>query len=68
MSENTLARKQEKSILDSVNDRIEELSHQGGINFPPNYSVSNALRTAWLTHSGNKGFAKAPCPGCLYKG
>ncbi|MCI2161579.1 MAG: recombinase RecT [Oscillospiraceae bacterium] len=60
MSENTLARKQEKSILDSVNDRIEELSHQGGINFPPNYSVSNALRTAWLTIQETKDLQKRP--------
>lgn len=40
--------KREKSIVDSVQDRVKKLEMEGSINFPPNYSVANALRSAWL--------------------
>lgn len=38
----------EKSIVDNVQARVDKLKAEGGINFPPNYSVANALRAAWL--------------------
>jgi len=34
--------------LDTVEAKIKELQKTGGINLPPNYSVSNALQSAWL--------------------
>lgn len=38
----------EKSIVDNVQARVNKLKVEGSINFPPNYSVANALRSAWL--------------------
>lgn len=38
----------EKNISDSVLNRVKELEATGGIQFPPNYSYSNALKSAWL--------------------
>lgn len=38
----------EKSIVDNVQARVDKLKAEGSINFPPNYSVANALRAAWL--------------------
>ena len=37
-----------REMVDSVQDKISALEEGNGINFPPNYSVANALRTAWL--------------------
>lgn len=37
-----------REMVDSVQEKITALEEGGGINFPPNYSVANALRTAWL--------------------
>lgn len=61
MTQNKMAVKNtEKTIVDSVQERIGELEAQGGINFPPNYSVSNALRSAWLTIQETKDINKRP--------
>jgi recombination protein RecT len=46
-NKNTLA-VQEKTITDSVLNRVRELEASGNIQFPPNYSYSNALKSAWL--------------------
>lgn len=37
-----------REMVDSVQEKISALEEGNGINFPPNYSVANALRTAWL--------------------
>lgn len=37
-----------REMVDSVQAKISALEEGNGINFPPNYSVANALRTAWL--------------------
>lgn len=38
----------EKNISDNVLNRVRELEQEGGLQFPPNYSYSNALKSAWL--------------------
>lgn len=38
----------DKSIADSVFNKIVELEDQGGLDLPPNYSPANALKSAWL--------------------
>lgn len=40
--------KQEKTIVDSVQNRIAEMQNKGRIELPNNYSVSNALKSAYL--------------------
>ena len=40
--------KQEKAIVDSVQKRISEMQNSGSIELPNNYSVSNALKSAYL--------------------
>lgn len=37
-----------EELIDQVEARIKTLQQSGGINIPPNYSVSNALQGAWL--------------------
>lgn len=38
----------EKNLADNVQNRVLELTHQGRLNLPKNYSVGNALSSAWL--------------------
>lgn len=38
----------EKTLGDSVQNRVTELSKQGRLNLPANYSIGNALQSAWL--------------------
>lgn len=38
----------DKSIADTVFNKIQQLDAQGGINLSPTYSVGNALKSAWL--------------------
>ena len=40
--------KQEKTIVDSVQRRISEMQNSGSIELPNNYSVGNALKSAYL--------------------
>lgn len=40
--------KQEKTIVDSVQKRISEMQNSGSIELPNNYSVGNALKSAYL--------------------
>lgn len=49
-----------RTIVDTVQDKIESMSKEGFINFPPNYSVSNALRSAWLSIQETKDISKRP--------
>lgn len=44
----------EKNISDSVSNRINELSSAGRLDLPVNYSVGNALNSAWLIIQGVK--------------
>lgn len=37
-----------REMVDSVQAKIVEMQEAGSINFPPHYSVANALRSAWL--------------------
>lgn len=39
---------QEKNISDNVLNRVKELEKEGALQFPANYSYSNALKSAWL--------------------
>lgn len=48
MAENKIQTTQEKSISDGVLNRIKELEKLGEINFPKNYSYTNALKSAQL--------------------
>lgn len=48
MSENKAVSVQEKSIADTVQNRIKELEKTGDITFPKNYNYSNALKSAHL--------------------
>jgi recombination protein RecT len=47
-SELQLAEKTEESFTGIVSKRVEGLISQGRIDFPPDYSYSNALKSAWL--------------------
>lgn len=38
----------EKNITDNVLNRVTEMERAGSIQFPPNYSYQNALKSAWL--------------------
>lgn len=44
----------EKNIRDSVQNRITELTSAGRLDLPKNYSVGNALNSAWLIIQGVK--------------
>ena len=44
----------EKNISESVQNRITELSQGGRLDLPKNYSVGNALNSAWLIIQGTK--------------
>lgn len=48
MSEAKALLVQEKNISDSVLNRVKELEKEGNLQFPTNYSYSNALKSAWL--------------------
>src|SRR5674536_295802 len=39
---------QEKNVTDKVLIRVKDLEKTNDINFPVNYSYSNALKSAWL--------------------
>lgn len=43
-----LVKVQEKNITDEVLNRVNELQMKGALEFPPNYSVGNALKSAYL--------------------
>ena len=42
-----------KNISDSVMNSLTAYESQGSINLPPNYSVGNALKSAWLKFQGD---------------
>ena len=44
----------EKNISDSVQNRITVLAQEGRLNLPENYSVGNALASAWLILQNTK--------------
>ncbi len=46
--ENTAVTTVEKNITDEVLNKIKALEQGGNIQFPPNYSYANALKSAWL--------------------
>lgn len=48
MSEQKQITKQEKNISDVVLTRVKEMKETGDITFPPNYSYTNALKSAQL--------------------
>lgn len=60
MPNEIISKERQESIIESVQARISEMSEQGTINFPPNYSVSNALRSAWLTIKETKDMQHRP--------
>jgi hypothetical protein len=39
---------QEKNISEGVLSRVKELEKEGNLQFPANYSYSNAIKSAWL--------------------
>lgn len=42
-----------KNITDKVFNTLSVYQQQGQVSFPPNYSVGNALKSAWLKFQGN---------------
>lgn len=50
----------QREMVDGVQQKIEALEKEGAINFPPNYSVSNALRSAWLIIQETKDLNRRP--------
>jgi len=46
--ENTAVSVVEKNITDEVLNKIKALDNGGNLQFPPNYSYANALKSAWL--------------------
>lgn len=52
--------KQEKTIVDSVQNRIAEMQNKGSIELPNNYSVSNALKSAYLVLQETQTSGKKP--------
>ena len=48
VNKNTAVAPVKRDIVDAVSDRIKVLYANGEINFPPNYSPANALKSAWL--------------------
>lgn len=46
--ENKAVTVQEKNIVDNVLNRVKELEKEGSLQFPSNYSYSNALKSAYL--------------------
>lgn len=44
----------EKTLADNVQNRISELTKAGRLNLPANYSVGNALNSAWLILQNTK--------------
>jgi recombination protein RecT len=47
-SKNKAVSVQERNISDGVLNRVKELEKEGNLQFPKNYSYSNALKSAWL--------------------
>jgi recombination protein RecT len=43
-----VAKKTAQEFFNSVSDQISKLTEEGGIDLPQNYSVTNALKSAWL--------------------
>lgn len=52
--------KQEKTIVDSVQKRIAEMQNSGSIELPNNYSVGNALKSAYLVLQETQTSGKKP--------
>ena len=52
--------KQEKTIVDSVQKRIAEMQNKGSIELPNNYSVGNALKSAYLILQETQTSGKKP--------
>lgn len=52
--------KQEKTIVDSVQKRIAEMQNCGSIELPNNYSVGNALKSAYLILQETQTSGKKP--------
>lgn len=48
VNDNKAVTAQEKNITDTVLNRVKEMEKSGDIQFPENYSYSNALKSAWL--------------------
>ena len=49
-----------KSTVDVVTTKIKDLENKGEIQFPPNYSPQNALRSAWLILQNTQDRNKKP--------
>lgn len=61
MSENKMTVSQmQREMVDSVQHKIDELAQNNGLNFPPNYSAANALRSAWLIIQQTKDMNNRP--------
>ncbi|MCF8012565.1 MAG: recombinase RecT [Clostridiales bacterium] len=49
-----------KDTVDVVTERIREFQEGGEIDLPPNYSVENAMKSAWLELQGTKNKSGKP--------
>lgn len=50
----------EKNVSDSVTNRVNQLTKEGRLNLPANYSVGNAMASAWLILQGTVDKDKRP--------
>ena len=51
---------EKRELVEIVQNKIEELVDNGTVAFPPNYSVANALRSAWLQIQETTDMSKRP--------
>lgn len=49
-----------KEVIDQVEARVKEFQQSGELNFPPNYSPQNSLKSAWLIIQETKDKDKKP--------
>jgi len=56
----TAVKKFEEGTVELVLKRVTDLQSTGGLSFPPDYSVPNALRSAWLILQETKDASKVP--------
>ena len=60
MENTNLAAISQKDMVELVQNRLDELSRNNSIHFPANYSVPNALRSAWLIIQSTKDINQRP--------
>ena len=52
-----------KDVVDVVGKKVQEFVSRGELHLPPNYSVENAMKSAWLIRRTNGEWTHY-CPEC----